>query len=162
VLVFDSTLAEWGAGESIPAPIQGAAAAGISSGILIAGGRNDAGRSDDVYLYQPDRADSSETAWLMRANIIYRADQLSAAGFGDIVYLFGTSDDAGDPILQEYILSENVWQLIRIPIEGKWSEQAVVQSGNDLFVLGGVTDTGIVDKMMGYQAIFTVLIPFIR
>jgi hypothetical protein len=66
------------------------------------------------------------------------------------------------PVMQEFVISDNIWHPLQIPYPGAWSAQKVAQYGNNIYMLGGVNSNGITGSLMRYQAVFTVLIPIVQ
>jgi DNA-binding CsgD family transcriptional regulator/N-acetylneuraminic acid mutarotase len=145
--------------ERTPMPTARAdAGAGVAGGkIYVFGGFNGKAALAVNEEYLPDR-----DTWSERVPLPAGRYAMGATSLADLIYVVGGvgGTDSAMPPLQ-YSFQPDQWQTFEDPLLRQWSYLGLVPIQTKLYALGGLRN-GLPDAQnLSYQAIYTIVIPFI-
>lgn len=160
---FDPGLNEWQVLTSMPTP-RGYCGAAISSNqIYVLGGMNETDILDTTEIYFPSRDNGIDTPWQNGPSLPQGRYAMGISSASDLIYLIGGIGEPGDnlPVI-EYSPTSASWQTLSTSIPSTWSSLGTVSLGQYLYVMGGLIEGNPSGINFSYQAIFTVVLPFVR
>jgi DNA-binding CsgD family transcriptional regulator len=158
VYIYDPELDAWRRGSDLPEEMAFSAAVPLEAGkILLAGGINDGGGLDRVWIYYPQRDLNNEAPWEERAPLPQARSGMSMVTLAGSVYLVGGVTPDLPPL--QYNPARDTWEPFEMPPQPVGFLPILLPYETHLHVIGGTIDNQVQSTHQTYQAIFTILIP---
>jgi N-acetylneuraminic acid mutarotase len=158
VYIYDPELDTWRRGSDLPEEMAFGAAVPLEAGkILLAGGLNDGGELDRVWIYYPQRDLNNEAPWEERAALPEARSGMSMVSLAGAVYLVGGVTPDLPPL--QYNPVRDTWEPFELPLQPVGFLPVVLPYETHLHVIGGSIDHQVQSTHQTYQAIYTILIP---
>lgn len=114
-------------------------------------------------VYSPGLDDGQNNPWEEGASMPEGRYGMGITSVADIVYLVGGKSDSDQPLPPlGYSTQVEAWSQIENPAPRTWVDLGLVPLGTQIYALGGQVDGKPTGENYSYQAIYTVVIPFIR
>ena len=159
VWVYDPEVDRWETRSQMPGPRAFAGAAVAGGKIFVMGGYDGNKPLDANQAYIPERDQPGEIPWVEQARLPKPRYSMGITSLADTIYLVGGKGDT-TPI--DYILQENDWRAVDVPPETVDSGQALVSLDTYVYALGGLSGGKVTNKVLAYQALYTISMPVIR
>lgn len=159
---YDPERAAWRRAADLPEAVAFAAAVPLAAGrILLAGGKNQHGALDAVWVYYPQRDLNGEAAWQPRAALPQPRYGMGLAALAGAVYLMGGNTAEGEPAPPplSYDPLSDTWTAFEVSPQPGGLYPALLAYETHLHLLGGVHNGELLSGHQRYQAIFTIVIP---
>jgi hypothetical protein len=129
--------------------------------ILLAGGKNQRGALDAVWVYYPQRDLNGEAAWQPQAALPQARYGMGLAALAGVVYLMGGNTAEGEPAPPplSYDPLSDTWTAFEVSPQPGGLYPALLAYETHLHLLGGVHNGELLSGHQRYQAIFTIVIP---
>jgi DNA-binding CsgD family transcriptional regulator/N-acetylneuraminic acid mutarotase len=128
----------------------------VTSGqIHLIGGENADGLLALNERYNPAAADSN-TPWTPLATLLEPRARAGLATIGDRIFLFG---GVGGNTLLYYNIDLDEWDMLETPLPATLRDLRIQPIGNKLYIVGGRSNSGVVDQVYEYQALYTIVVP---
>lgn len=163
VYSYDPAVDEWQVRTPMPTS-RGFCGAAISSGqIFVLGGINDGEALTTSEIYLPSRDNGIDNPWQVGPALPVGRYSMGIASASDLIYIIGgrNTDVEELPVL-EFSPTTTGWQEQSASIPATWSSLGTVALDKYLYVMGGLIENNPTSLNMSYQAIYTVVIPFVR
>jgi len=163
VYEYDPEFNSWSPKTPMVAARAYAGAAQASGKIFVVGGYdgNHALASSEVYA--PGMDDGQNDPWDQGDPMPEGRYGMGIASVADILYIVGGKNDSGQPLSPiGYSPQVKTWNQIENPATQIWADLGLVPMGTQIFAFGGQIDGQPTGESYAYQAIYTVVIPFIR
>lgn len=163
VYTYDPGLNEWQARTPMPTA-RGFSGAAISSGqIYVLGGINGNNPLTVSEIYIPSRDNGVESPWQNGPALPEGRYAMGVVSASDLIYIIGgKGQDHSELPLLELSPTAIEWQSLSASIPATWSYLGTVPLGQYLYVMGGLVEDNPTGLNLSYQAIYTVVIPFVR
>ncbi|MFN2197664.1 MAG: LuxR C-terminal-related transcriptional regulator [Anaerolineales bacterium] len=116
-------------------------------------------RSD---IYTPALDDGQNDPWQDGMPLPEARAHQGMTNVGDLIFVMGGAGSENRPLSNlQFSPAANLWQRVENPVEGLWKDPGVAPLGTQIYVLGGSLDTQPSDRLLTYQAIFTISVPFL-
>ncbi len=164
VFVYDPDQDSWV--EMTPMPTARAYAGATEAGgkIYVIGGYDGKKALNLNEVYTPAMDDGIEIAWSDGVHLSEGRYSFGVIYVGDKLMVFGgiNGSDIGIDAF-EYSIQNFSWNKFTYPYDNSsWAKMGVVNSGNQVYFLGGLIDTGPTSMNMAYTAFYTVILPIIE
>jgi DNA-binding CsgD family transcriptional regulator len=157
VLEYDPDQNTWKVRSPMFAARAFAGSATAGGGIYVFGGYNGTQALNSNEEYLPSR-----DAWLQRASLPSGRYAMGVASIADIIYAVGGNGDKGAVVSSlQYFYQTDRWQIFENPPTPQWSYLGLVPVQTRLYALGGRQNGNPAARNLSFQAIYTVVIPFI-
>lgn len=163
VLAYDPSLNEWQTRTPMPTA-RGLSGAAVSSGLIYVVGGTDGTEALAVNeVYTPSRDNGSDNPWHTGPELPEGRYAMGIASAADLIYVIGgKGNDDGELPVSELSPTSSEWQELSASIPATWSSMSMVPFGQYLYVMGGLVENNPTSLNFSYQAIYTVMIPFVR
>jgi len=163
VYSYDPGVDEWQVRTPMPTS-RGFCGAAISSDqIYVLGGSNGSEALTTSEIYLPSRDNGSDNPWQAGPSLPEGRYAMGIASASDLIYIIGgRSTDANELSVLEFSPTTTGWQEQSASIPATWSSLGTVALGQYLYVMGGLVENNPTSLNLSYQAIYTVVIPFVR
>ncbi len=164
VLVYDPDLDEWDANASPMPTARAYAGAAVAGGnIYVIGGTNGEKTLEVNEVYQPDLEGGELNPWNEAEPMPEGRAQMGVSSLADIVYVFGGVSEDRQPVPAiKYSPSLDSWEALEEPRTEDLSDLGLVHAETKLYLVGGNLDGEPTDRVLEYQAIYTVVFPVVR
>jgi DNA-binding CsgD family transcriptional regulator len=162
VYVYDPGLDEWQTRTPMPTA-RGLCGAAISGGqIFVVGGTNGNEALTTSEVYNPSRDNSIDTPWQPGPELPEPRYSMGIASATDLIYLIGGRGKLSQDLsILVYSPTTPEWQTVASTIPASWSALGTVAFRQYLYFMGGNVNNSPSDMNLSYQAIYTVVLPFI-
>jgi hypothetical protein len=143
---------------------RGSCGVAISSGLIyILGGTNGNEALTANEIYTPSRDNGSDNPWQVGPALPEGRYAMGVASVSDLIYIIGGKGKVSQELsLLELSPTVTTWQTLSASIPATWSFLGTVPLGQYLYVIGGLIEDNPTGLNLSYQAIYTVVIPFVR
>lgn len=163
VYAYDPSMDTWQARTSMPTARSFCGAATSSNLIFILGGTNETGALASSDVYNPARDNGSDYPWEAGPALPEARYAMGVTSASDLIYLIGGKGLEDQELsLVEYSPTTSGWQKLSSSIPPSWTSMGTASLGQYLYVMGGSVANKPTDLNMAYQAIYTVVLPFVR
>lgn len=162
VFAYDPGLDEWQPRTPMPTA-RGSCGVAISSGLIyILGGTNGNEALTANEIYTPSRDNGSDNPWQVGPALPEGRYAMGVASVSDLIYIIGGKGKVSQELsLLELSPTVTTWQTLSASIPATWSFLGTVPLGKYLYVIGGLIEDNPTGLNLSYQAIYTVVIPFV-
>ena len=163
VYSYDPDTDKWQAHTPMPTA-RGLCGAALSSGqIYVLGGTNGNEALTNSEIYLPSRDNGIDDPWQAGPALPEGRYAMGVASASDLIYIIGgKGTETNELSLLEFSPTTTEWQTLSGSIPATWSSLGSVALGQYLYVMGGLVEDNPTGLNMSYQAIYTVVIPFVR
>ncbi len=131
--------------------------------IFVVGGYDGKQALASSEVYSPGLDDGQSNPWEQGEPMPQGRYGMGITSVADIVYIVGGKNDSGMPLSPiGYSPQVKNWNQIESPVPSSWSDLGLAPLETQIFALGGRLDGQPTGESYAYQAIYTVVIPFIR
>lgn len=130
--------------------------------IYVVGGFNESGPLDLNEVYYPQRENTGEAPWQIRAPMPEPRYAFGLTNVADILHIVGGvgESDALSPL--KYSPQSDTWQDFSQSRQDSWSYMGMTSIEGFLYVLGGQRGDKISAENSAYQAIYTITLPLVQ
>lgn len=163
VLEYDPETDEWVVISNLPEPRSNAAATSTDEAIYVIGGENENGPLASVLKYFPNQSSSNhEETWGQHIPLPEPRAGVGATSTSSIILVVGGTNDYQTPLPSLILFPQDEeWQELALPAE-IWGNMGVGMSQTTLYAFGGSINGIPTDKMLRYQVLYTIAIPYVR
>jgi N-acetylneuraminic acid mutarotase len=116
-------------------------------------------RSD---MYTPALDDGQNNPWQAGMPLPEARANLGMANVGDLIFVIGGVGGENRPLSNlQFSPAANLWQRIENPVAGLWKDPGIAPLGTQIYAVGGRVDDQPSERLLTYQAIFTISVPFL-
>jgi len=162
VYEYDPRQDAWHLRSAMPTE-RGYAGAAVAGGrIYVVGGYNGAQALSTNEEYLPEQ-DAAGNPWQKRAPLPRGRYGMGVTSIADIIYVLGGVGEAGEQPLA-YLPQRDEWQPFDPPPSSprEWAYPGLIPLGSYLYAVGGRVDGTPTGQHTAYQAIYTIVVPFLR
>jgi N-acetylneuraminic acid mutarotase len=153
----------WRAQTPMPTARGYAGAAVIGGKILVLGGYDGRSAVAANEVYFPERDNGQDIPWAQRASLPEGRYGMGVASISNVAYVIGGEGEKGYTTASlQYILEDDKWHPFESPAPQKWAYLSLLQLGTNIYGIGGKLDDAPTGQNIAYQAIYTILVPFVR
>ena len=160
--IYDPAADTWDAGQPMPQALGYAGAIGLDSGLLVVGGRGSEKFVDTTLLYTPSLEARGLSPWQELSSLPERLTNVSLADFGGFVYAIGNKNSTSPAGMFIYLPQEDTWKVNETAGMEDYGETQGIGLTPKLFIVGGWSDAGFSAQVRSYQAVYTIVIPFVQ
>jgi DNA-binding CsgD family transcriptional regulator/N-acetylneuraminic acid mutarotase len=160
--IYDPAADAWERGQPLPEALGHAGAVAIDAGVLVTGGTDGGHYTDAAWLYTPSLEERGLSAWQEVASLPERLTNVSLANFGGFVYAVGNTDGESPPSMFIYLPPEDAWKANAISGAETYAEVQGIGLAQKLYFVGGWSQAAYSGDVRSYQAVYTVVIPFVQ
>ena len=153
VLRYDPRADAWTKAGSLPGAREAMASALVGDTFYVFGGTNGRKALDSVW----STALVGELTWRVEGKTPFKCARCSGAALND--FIFAVSDNT----IWQFNPKDGSWLSdAGMPVKNPRTDQSLAGYGNALFILGGKDADGVLSaELIRYQAIYTLIIPFL-
>lgn len=157
VLIYDPQQDRWQPGSPMPTARAYAGAAEAGGKIYVIGGRNGKSLLDLTLIYTPSKDQSKGEPWEKGSSSPEVVNPTKVLSVSDIIYFLGKDG------VWQYPTRSNTWNFFGIK-EPKLisSDSGVVSTREVIYILGGIRDNNFRSDNFRFQAIFSIILPYIN
>lgn len=157
VFIYDPNDDAWREGTPMPTARAYAGAAEAGGKIYVVGGWDGEGKSDFVYSFIPSFEYFKEANWIKLNNLPEKLSPSKVISISDFIFIPGTSG------VWQFSNNINIWNLLNNSKQfNSTYDYGVVSSLGAIYFFGGIRDGNFVNNNFRFQAIFSIIIPFIN
>jgi hypothetical protein len=159
VLIYDPETQSWFEGSPMPTARAYAGAVVASNTIFVIGGWDGKSELAANEAYLPSRDNAGENPWSIKTDLPEGQYVFGVESIGEVIFLLGPSDDESLIIFQ-YLPQGDEWlRGEESPPEMIHENFATTSMQGYLYILGGRSKAGVVDRVLRYQALFMIMLP---
>ncbi|MDD3472495.1 MAG: LuxR C-terminal-related transcriptional regulator [Syntrophaceae bacterium] len=158
ILMYDPSTDKWEVGTDLPTGRANSAVVPSEDGMFVIGGDSKGSPVMVDEVYQPSREGS--IPWSSQIDLPEHFELLGAQNVMGTVFIFGRNLNGGYTLLN-YTPQNNVWNEFRetSPIEVQ-QKPCLAVLGGEVYFIGGYNELGeLTDRVVRYQAVYTVVLP---
>lgn len=158
ILMYDPSTDKWEVGTDLPTSRANSAVVPSEDGMFVIGGDSKGSPVMVNEVYKPSREDS--IPWSSQIDLPEHFELLGAQNVMGSVFIFGRNLNGGYTLLN-YTPQNNVWNEFRetSPIEVQ-QKPCLAVLGGEVYFIGGYNELGeLTDRVIRYQAVYTVVLP---
>jgi len=163
VLIYDPGEDTWSKRTLLPTRRAFAGAAVVEGKILVIGGYDGTIALTINEIYYPERDGGASSPWEKGTALPEGRYAMGISNLTDMIYVVGGKGNTGialPPLL--YVTGAHSWESFEEPALQIGDSLGLVPLGNNLFVVGGRNEQGVLNLTLSYKAIYTVLFPVIK
>lgn len=163
VYEYDPEINSWSSKTPMAEARAYAGAAQASGKIFVVGGYDGTRALASSEVYSPGLDDGQSDPWEQGDSMPAGRYGMGMTSVADILYIVGGKNDSGLPVSPiGYSPQVKTWNQIENPAPQSWVDLGLAPLGTQIYALGGQIDGQPTGENYAYQAIYTVVIPFIR
>lgn len=160
ILMYDPSTDKWEVGTDLPTGRANSAVVPAEDGIFVIGGISNGNPVMVDEVYNPSRDIEGSIPWSSQIDLPEHFELLGAQNVMGTVFIFGRNLNGGYTLLN-YTPQNNVWNEFRetSPIEVQ-QKPCLAVLGGEVYFIGGYDELGeLTDRVVRYQAVFTIVLP---
>lgn len=160
ILMYDPSTDKWEVGTDLPTGRANSAVVPAEDGIFVIGGISNGNPVMVDEVYNPSRDIEGSIPWSSQIDLPEHFELLGAQNVMGSVFIFGRNLNGGYTLLN-YTPQNNVWNEFReiSPIEVQ-QKPCLAVLGGEVYFIGGYDELGeLTDRVVRYQAVFTIVLP---
>jgi DNA-binding CsgD family transcriptional regulator/N-acetylneuraminic acid mutarotase len=135
----------------------------VGERIFVVGGNNGKQFVDNTDVYSPVLDDGSRNAWSQAAGIPTGRARMGMAAISSYLQIIGGVSENNEPSpALLYNVQSDQWSTFEPVNKELWTDLTVVSLGSRIYILGGKLDGKPTNKVLSYQAIYTIAAPIIN
>ena len=160
VWVYTPNTDQWREASPMPIARSGMSIVPLGDDIFIFGGECEQIPCLQSFVYSPSLENSNESAWKEQITLDEGIDFIGAQAVSGSLFLFGKTGD-GAVQIKNYTPQNNMWYTYSEESdESPSNDSQLVSLGSNVYFLGGTTaDANPSEKLIRYQAVFTIVLP---
>lgn len=164
VLIYDPDMDKWNTNATAMPTARAYAGAAVAGGnIYVIGGTNGEKMLGVSEVYQPDLESGESNPWNEVEPMPEGRARMGVSSLADIVYVFGGVSEDREPLPAiKYSPSLDSWEALEEPRTEDLADLGLVHAETKLYLVGGNLDGEPTDRVLEYQAIYTVVFPVVR